>query len=135
MFIRLGMGSQARIDPPRHVVVPSGSRLHHVVWQIVALVGPETSDLAPVRDHRPRRVEHDRDDRLSRREPLEEAAIGREGSRIAGTVELTQSEFLAIKARRDKYQIRGEVDRSAPGKPVIRVRLAASAARGTMPSN
>jgi hypothetical protein len=43
--------------------------------------------------------------------------------RAGGEVELTQSEYHAIKARRGKYVIVGEVDKSGPGESIIRVRL------------
>jgi hypothetical protein len=66
---------------------------------------------------------------------LLDAALAVLLDRAGGIVELTRSEYLAIKARRGEYQIRGEVDKSGPGEPIIRVRLRASAARGTMPSN
>jgi len=57
---------------------------------------------------------------------LLDAALAVLLERAGGTVELTQSEYLAIKARRGPYQIVGEVDKSGPGEPVIRVTLAVS---------
>ena len=43
--------------------------------------------------------------------------------REGGSVEYTQSEFAAVRARHGDYSIVGEVDRSGPGEPIIRLTL------------
>jgi hypothetical protein len=52
---------------------------------------------------------------------------------MGGEMTYTQSEYAAIGARRGEYQIEGEVDRSGPGEPAIRVKLAPTNAKGAMP--
>ena len=54
---------------------------------------------------------------------LLDAALAVLLDRAGGTVELTQTEYAAIKARRGAYQIVGEVDKTGPGEPIIRVTL------------
>lgn len=53
--------------------------------------------------------------------------------RMGGEMTYTQSEYAAIRAARGEYRIEGEVDRSAPGEPVIRVRIVPSTSEGSMP--
>jgi hypothetical protein len=43
--------------------------------------------------------------------------------RQGGEMTYTQSEYAAIVATRGRYLIEGEVDKSGPGEPVIRVKL------------
>jgi hypothetical protein len=52
---------------------------------------------------------------------------------MGGEMTYTQSEYAAIRARLGEYRIEGEVDRAAPGEPVIRVRLVPSSSQGKMP--
>lgn len=65
-------------------------------------------------------------------EALIRSALAVELDRHGGEITYTQSEFAAVRARHGDYVITGEVDRSAPGEPVIRVRLAPKAG-GRMP--
>jgi hypothetical protein len=53
--------------------------------------------------------------------------------RAGGEMTYTQSEFAAVRAARGEYSIAAEVDRSAPGEPVIRVTLIPTTAKGSMP--
>jgi hypothetical protein len=53
--------------------------------------------------------------------------------RVGGELTYTQSEFAAVRAHHGEYQIEGEVDRSGPGEPVIRVKLIPSTTKGSMP--
>lgn len=53
--------------------------------------------------------------------------------RMGGEMTYTQSEFAAVRAARGEYQIEGEVDRSGPGEPVIRVKLIPATSKGSMP--
>ena len=53
--------------------------------------------------------------------------------REGGEIEYTQTEYTAVKARHGEYVITGEVDRSGPGEPVIRVKLVPSDTKGSMP--
>jgi hypothetical protein len=53
--------------------------------------------------------------------------------RAGGEMTYTQSEFAAVRARRGEYVIQGEVDRSGPGEPVIRVTLIPATSKGSMP--
>ena len=52
--------------------------------------------------------------------------------RAGGHLEYTQSEFLAVRAKRGDYVISTTFDKSGPGEPVIRVTLEPKAG-GTMP--
>jgi hypothetical protein len=61
------------------------------------------------------------------------AALAVALERAGGEIEYTQSEFAAVRARLGEYMMTGEVDRSAPGEPVIRIRLVPSAAKQSMP--
>lgn len=61
------------------------------------------------------------------------AALAVALERAGGEIEYTQTEFAAVRARLGEYVITGEVDRAAPGEPVIRIRLVLSAAKKTMP--
>lgn len=54
---------------------------------------------------------------------LLDAALSVMVDRAGGSVELTQTEFAGIKARRGPYQLVASVDRSGPGEPIIRVEL------------
>lgn len=53
--------------------------------------------------------------------------------RAGGEIAYTQSEFAAVAARHGAYQIEGEVDKSGPGEPIIRVKLRPTTAKGSMP--
>lgn len=53
--------------------------------------------------------------------------------RMGGEMAYTQTEYAAARARLGEYLIEGQVDRSGPGEPVIRVKLIPSTARGSMP--
>jgi hypothetical protein len=53
--------------------------------------------------------------------------------RMGGEMTYTQSEYAAIRSSRGEYVIVGEVDRSGSGEPVIRVTLAASTSKRSMP--
>jgi hypothetical protein len=53
--------------------------------------------------------------------------------RMGGEMTYTQSEFAAILAARGEYVIQGEVDRSGPGEPVVRVTLEPSTRKQSMP--
>jgi hypothetical protein len=52
--------------------------------------------------------------------------------RMGGDMEYTQSEFAAVRAMRGEYVITGEVDKSGPGEPVIRVKIEADASKDSM---
>ena len=43
--------------------------------------------------------------------------------RAGGAIELTQTEYVSIKARRGPYRIVAMVDKTGPGEPVIRISL------------
>jgi hypothetical protein len=53
--------------------------------------------------------------------------------RAGGEIRYTRSEYLAIQARRGRYRIQAEADRSAPGEPVIVVRPVAAPGRSSDP--
>lgn len=53
--------------------------------------------------------------------------------RAGGELTYTQSEFAAVRAHHGEYRIEGEVDRSGPGEPVIRIRLIPVPSKGSMP--
>jgi hypothetical protein len=54
--------------------------------------------------------------------------------RAGGSAEYTQSEYQAVMARRGPYRIVGEIDKSGPGEPRIRVSLVPAPAKpGTRP--
>jgi hypothetical protein len=53
--------------------------------------------------------------------------------RMGGEMTYTQTEYAAIRAAHGEYLISGEVDRSGPGEPVIRVKLVPDASKGSMP--
>lgn len=55
--------------------------------------------------------------------------------RDGGTLEFTQTELEAVRARHGEYVLTGEIDKSGPGEPVIRIRILPDAAKGSMPSN
>lgn len=61
------------------------------------------------------------------------AALAVALERAGGEIEYTQSEFAAVRARLGEYVITGEVDRTGPGEPIIRIRLVPSAAKQSMP--
>jgi hypothetical protein len=46
---------------------------------------------------------------------------------------VANEEYAAVRAVHGEYVITGEVDRSAPGEPVIRVKLVPDTAHGSMP--
>jgi hypothetical protein len=50
-----------------------------------------------------------------------------------GELAFTQSEFAAVRAKNGDYVITTEIDKSAPGEPVIRVKLEPKAGPGKMP--
>jgi hypothetical protein len=52
--------------------------------------------------------------------------------REGGELTYTQSEFAAVRARNGDYLITAEVDRSAPGEPLIRVKIEPKS-KGSMP--
>jgi hypothetical protein len=43
--------------------------------------------------------------------------------RAGGSVEYTQSEYEAAKARRGPFQVEAVVDKSGPGEPVVRLAI------------
>lgn len=53
--------------------------------------------------------------------------------RQGGELVYTEAEYAAIRARHGEYSIQGEVDRSGPGAPVVRVKLIPSTSKGSMP--
>lgn len=53
--------------------------------------------------------------------------------RMGGEMTYTQTEFAGVRAARGEYVITGEVDKSGPGEPVIRVKLEADTSKGSMP--
>jgi hypothetical protein len=61
------------------------------------------------------------------------AALAVALDRASGEIEFTQTEFAAVRARLGEYVITGDVDRTAPDEPVIRIRLVPSTAKQTIP--
>jgi hypothetical protein len=53
--------------------------------------------------------------------------------RAGGEMSYTQTEITAVRVRRGEYVITGEVDRSGPGEPLIRIKLEPSDRKGSMP--
>jgi hypothetical protein len=43
--------------------------------------------------------------------------------KAGGEMTYTQTEYAAIRARRSDYLVEADVDKSAPGEPVIRVKI------------
>lgn len=67
-----------------------------------------------------------------------ENAIFRSGlavliERAGGVLEYTQTEFEGVRARHGEYVLTGEIDKSGPGEPIIRIRIAPDTAKRTMP--
>ena len=54
---------------------------------------------------------------------LLDAALAVALDKLGGELTYTQSEYLAIKARRGPYKLAAAVDKSGPGEPVVRVTL------------
>jgi hypothetical protein len=52
-----------------------------------------------------------------------DAALAVAVERAGGELTYTQSEYVAIMARRGSYRIQAEADRGGPGEPTISVRL------------
>lgn len=89
------------------------------------LRGPEEEVMA--KDSKPTATAQEKESVLIR------SALAVMLERQGGTIEYTQTEFAAVKAKHGEYVITGEVDRSGGGEPVIRVRLVESNAKGSMP--
>jgi hypothetical protein len=53
--------------------------------------------------------------------------------RSGGEMAYTQTEYAAVRAARGEYKIEGEVDRTGPGEPVIRVKLIPGQSKTSMP--
>lgn len=53
--------------------------------------------------------------------------------KLGGEVTFTQSEYLAIKARRGQYRIQGQADKSGPGEPRITVKIIPAPGRSSDP--
>ncbi len=54
---------------------------------------------------------------------------------MGGEMTYTQTEYAAVRAARGDYVISGEVDRSGPDEPVIRVKLESDSRAGSMATN
>ena len=61
------------------------------------------------------------------------AALAVAVDRAGGELTYTQSEYLAIKARRGPYRIQAETDKSRPGEPRITVRIVPAPGKGSDP--